>query len=135
MIGIVIATHGEFGKELLATLQMILGAAEGVQAVSLSPSDSSEAYKGKVEAALAKVDPKGKGSLLLVDMMGGTPFNVGVLVAQTRKLQIVTGVNLPMLIKAATGREGVELEKLAEETQQVTRESILTTVETFKKKA
>jgi PTS system mannose-specific IIA component len=114
---------------------MILGAVEGAQAVSLSPADSSEAYKAKLEETLGKVDPKGKGSLLLVDMMGGTPFNVGVLVAQTRKLQIVTGVNLPMLIKAATTREGAELEKLALETQKVTQESILTTVEMFKKKA
>ncbi len=133
MIGIVIATHGEFGKELLSTLQMILGETEGVQAVSLQSSDSPENYKQKIEGVLHKVDPKGKGSLLLVDMMGGTPFNVGVLTAQTHKLQIVTGVNLPMLIKAVTTREGADLEKLALETQKVTRESILTTVEMFKK--
>jgi PTS system mannose-specific IIA component len=135
MIGIVIATHGEFGKELLSTLQMILGETEGAQAVSLQPADSPEHYKEKIEAALKKVDPKGKGSLLLVDMMGGTPFNVGVLIAQNHKLQIVTGVNLPMLIKAATTREGADLEKFALETQKVTQESILTTVEMFKKQS
>ncbi len=133
MIGIVIATHGHFGNELLATLRMILGEAEGVESIALLPSDSMEAFKGKMESALQKVDDKEAGALVLVDMLGGTPFNVSIQIAQTRKLQVVTGVNLPMLVKVATSREEANLENLTLETQQAAKESIVTSVELFKK--
>lgn len=125
MFGVVIATHGEFGKELVATLQMILGESEGIQALSLLPSESLESFQSKLEEALNKVDSENKGSLVLVDMVGGTPFNVALLAAQTHFLRIVTGVNLPMLIKIATSRDEKDLEVLVQETQKVTRESIM----------
>jgi PTS system mannose-specific IIA component len=133
MFGIVVATHGEFGQELVATLQMILGESEGIKALALHSSETLESFKDKLEATLKKVDPKNHGSLVLVDMIGGTPFNVALLAAQTHKLQIVTGVNLPMLIKVATSQEEKNLETLALETQKVTREGIMTSVELLRK--
>ena len=133
MFGIVVATHGEFGKELVATLQMILGESEGIKSLFLLPSESLESFKAKLEETLKKVDPKNHGALVLVDMVGGTPFNVALLAAQTHKLQIVTGVNLPMLIKVATSQDAKNLENLALETQKVTREGIMTSVELLKK--
>lgn len=133
MFGIVVATHGEFGKELVGTLRMILGENEGVQALALHPSESLETFKEKLEAVLKKVDPKNHGVLVLVDMVGGTPFNVSLLTAQTHKLQIVTGVNLPMLIKVATSQDEKDLETLALETQKVAREGVLTSVELLRK--
>ena len=134
MFGVVIATHGEFGKELLATLQMILGGSEGVQAIALTSSDSQESFRLKLEEALEKVDSKHQGALVLVDMIGGTPFNVALMTAQSRPLQIVTGVNLPMLITVVTGQDDSNLEVLALNTQKVVRESILTSVELLRKK-
>ncbi len=133
MFGIVVATHGDFGKELVGTLRMILGENEGVQALALHPSESMETFKEKLEATLKKVDPKNHGALVLVDMVGGTPFNVSLLTAQTHKLQIVTGVNLPMLIKVATSQDEKDLEALALETQKVAREGVLTSVELLRK--
>jgi len=133
MFGIVVATHGEFGKELVATLRMILGESEGIKAIALLPSESLESFKEKLEETLKKVDPKNRGALVLVDMIGGTPFNVALLTAQTHKLQIVTGVNLPMLVKVATSQDEKNLETLALETQKVTREGIMTSVELLKK--
>ena len=100
MFGVVVATHGEFGKDMVTTLQMILGQSEGIQAIALLSSESLEDFKSKMEEALKKIDSKNEGALVLVDMIGGTPFNVALLIAQTRSLQVVTGVNLPMLIKA-----------------------------------
>jgi PTS system mannose-specific IIA component len=133
MFGIVVATHGEFGKELVATLQMILGESEGIRSISLLSSESLESFKAKMEETLKKVDPKNHGALVLVDMIGGTPFNVALLTAQTHKLQIVTGVNLPMLIKVATSQDEKNLENLALETQKVTREGVMTSVELLRK--
>jgi PTS system mannose-specific IIA component len=133
MFGIVVATHGEFGKELVATLQMILGESEGIKPLALLSSESLESFKSKMDETLKKVDPKNHGALVLVDMIGGTPFNVALLAAQTHKLQIVTGVNLPMLIKVATSQDEKNLENLALETQKVTREGIMTSVELLRK--
>jgi PTS system mannose-specific IIA component len=134
MFGIVVATHGEFGQDMVATLQMILGSSEGILAIALLPSESLEGFKSKMEEALNKVDPKNEGALVLVDMIGGTPFNVAMLTAQTRPLQVVTGVNLPMLIKVATSQDEPNLESLAVETQKVAREGIATSIEMLKRK-
>jgi PTS system mannose-specific IIA component len=134
MFGIVVATHGEFGIEMVATLQMILGSSEGIQAIALLPSESLEGFKSKMEETLKKVDSKNEGALVLVDMIGGTPFNVAMLTAQTHRLQVVTGVNLPMLIKLATGQDESDLETLAVETQKVAREGVVTSVELLKGK-
>jgi PTS system mannose-specific IIA component len=134
MFGIVVATHGEFGQDMVATLQMILGSSEGILAIALLPSESLEGFKSKMEEALKKVDSENQGALVLVDMVGGTPFNVAMLTAQTRPLQVVTGVNLPMLIKVATSQDEPSLETLAAETQKVAREGIVTSVEMLKRK-
>ena len=134
MIGVVVATHGEFGSILLSTLEMILGTSEGITSVSLLSEDSVEAFQEKMETALQTVDPVGQGSLVLVDMLGGTPFNVAAQLSQKRKLQVLTGVNLPMLIKISSHRDEGELEHFALDIQKATRESILTSMDLFKGK-
>ncbi len=133
MIGVILATHGEFGRALLSTLKMILGETNAIIAVDLVSEDSIESFQAKIEKALEIVDPKGAGVLVLVDMLGGTPFNVAVRLAQTRKLQVVTGVNLPMLIKVVSDRDEAELDRLVPEIQSSTRESIVTSLELLKK--
>jgi mannose PTS system EIIA component len=135
MIGIVVATHGEFGNILLGTLKTLLGEAPGMLSIALLPQDSLETFKARLEKAVGEADPQGAGALVLVDMLGGTPFNVSVQLAQTRKLQVVTGVNLPMLIKVSSLRDETDLARLTEEVQKGSRESIVTTLELFKKKA
>ena len=133
MTGIVVATHGDFGNALVSTLKMILGSTDGIESIALLSEDSMESFKAKMEGALQTVDPEKKGALVLVDMLGGTPFNVSIQLAQIRKLQVVTGVNLPMLVKVASGAEEADLEVLAQDVQKATRESIVTSVELFKK--
>ena len=135
MIGVIVATHGEFGNSLLATLEMILGEAEGVLSLALSAEDSLETFQARMEKTLQTVDPQGKGTLVLVDMLGGTPFNVSVKLAQTKKLQVVTGVSLPMLIMAASHRDETDLDHLTREVQKTTRESVVTTLDLFKGKS
>ncbi len=133
MIGVIVATHGEFGLGLLSTLRMILGETEAMMAIELLSQDSMESFQSKLEKAIEAVDPKGTGALILVDMLGGTPFNVALRLAQTRKLQVVTGVNLPMLIKVASDRNETDLDRFIPEIQNTTRESIVTSLELLKK--
>jgi len=132
MIGVVVATHGEFGSILLSTMEMILGGTEGITAVSLSTEDAMETFQEKLETALQTVDPSGQGALVLVDMLGGTPFNVAARLARKGKLIILTGVNLPMLIKAASRHEAGDLSDFAQEVQKSARESILSSADLFK---
>ena len=134
MIGVLIVTHGEFGDALLGTLRMIIGETEGILSVPLLSKDSPENLRMKIEKALAQVDPKGQGALILVDMLGGTPFNVGIQLAAERNVKVITGVNLPMMIKVISQREDADLEALSLDIQQTTRDGVVTSVELFKKK-
>lgn len=133
MIGVVIATHGEFGNALLSTLKMILGEVEGLVSVPLLPEDSLGSFKAKVEKAAQGLGTQDTGTLILVDMLGGTPFNVAIQLATQGKVQVVAGVNLPMLIKVASHRDETDLILLTQEVQKATRESIVTSIELFKK--
>jgi PTS system mannose-specific IIA component len=112
---------------------MILGEIEGVESIALSSEDSMDSFMAKMEKVLKTVDSKETGALVLVDMLGGTPFNVAVQMAQKRKMEVVTGVNLPMLIKVSSRRDEEDLKLLTQEVQKTTRESIVTTLELFKK--
>jgi PTS system mannose-specific IIA component len=134
MIGVLIVTHGEFGNALLDTLKMILGETEAIVSVPLLSRDSPENLRMKMEKAVDQVDPKAQGALILVDMLGGTPFNVGIQLATTRNVKVITGVNLPMLIKVVSHREDTDLDALSLDIQQTTREGVVTSVELFKKK-
>ena len=133
MIGVIIATHGEFGLNLLSTLKMLMGEPEGIASVTLAPEDSVETFQQKMEETARSVDPEGSGCLVLVDMLGGTPFNVALRMIPTRSLQVVTGVNLPMLIKAASHRDETDLGRFAGEVQKAARESVVTSLELLKK--
>jgi PTS system mannose-specific IIA component len=134
MIGVLIVTHGEFGNALLDTLKMILGETEGIVSVPLLSKDSPENLRMKMEKAIDQVDPKGQGALILVDMLGGTPFNVGIQLATIRAVKVITGVNLPMLIKVVSHRDDTDLDALSLDIQQTTRDGVVTSVELFKKK-
>ena len=134
MIGVLIATHGEFGNALLDTLKMIIGETEGMVSVPLLSKDSPENLRMKMEKAIDQVDPKAQGALILVDMLGGTPFNVGIQLATTRAVKVITGVNLPMLIKVVSHRDETDLDALSLDIQQSTRDGVVTSVELFKKK-
>jgi len=133
MIGVLIVTHGGFGDALLKTLQMIAGETEGIHSVPLLSSDSGENLRLKIEKALDQLDPQGRGTLILVDMLGGTPFNVSIQLATERNVKVITGVNLPMMIKVISHREDDNLEAFCLDIQQTTREGIVTSVELFKK--
>jgi PTS system mannose-specific IIA component len=112
MIGIVIVTHSALADEFLMATQQIVGVVEGIEPISIDPSDPIEEVEKRIKKGIKKVD-MGRGVLILTDMFGGTPSNISLSFQEKGKVEIVTGVNLPMLIKLSTVREEKTLDELA----------------------
>ena len=113
MIGVVIVTHCRLAEELICAAQLVVGEElKQFQAVSVEPKDGSEAIREKILTVIRKVD-SGKGVLILTDMYGGTPSNISLSFLEDKKIEVITGVNLPMLLKLATYQEKFDLEQLA----------------------
>ena len=111
-VGVVIVTHYRLGEEFLQALRLIVPSAPGFVAVGIEPTQSVEEMRGSIAQALAKAD-QGQGVLVLTDMFGGTPSNISLSFLAEHKVEVVTGVNLPMLIKLATLSEPKPLAELA----------------------
>ncbi len=112
MLGIVIITHLKLGEELLAVAELIVGKLKQFQAVSINPTEGVEEIREKISEAIRRVD-KGKGILILTDMFGGTPSNISLSFLEEGKIEVITGVNLPMLLKLSTYEGEKDLTGLA----------------------
>jgi len=104
MVGLVVATHGHLAEELLRTAEGIVGPLERCEAVSVGAGTSMDEARTQLGEAVRRVD-KGEGVLVLTDMFGGSPANLA-LTFLDEKVEVVTGVNLPMIMKLATARAG-----------------------------
>jgi PTS system mannose-specific IIA component len=111
-VGVVIVTHYRLGEEFLQALRLIVPSAPGFLAVGIEPTQSVEEMRGAISQALSKAE-QGQGVLVLTDMFGGTPSNISLSFLAEHKVEVVTGVNLPMLIKLATLSEPKPLAELA----------------------
>ena len=117
MIGKLILTHGALAKELLAAAQVISGRLNGIEALALDWNDSFDEAQAKVRTAIERLDT-GDGVLILTDMYGGTPCNVAGTFLQEGKVEILTGVNLPMVLRlTCQAEEPQDLEDLARRLQ------------------
>jgi len=124
MIGLVIATHGHLGRELLASAQMIIGPVLNAQAIAITQEDSMEDIRDAIAAAVEAVGCDGGGVVIATDMFGGTPANVSMTFLEQGKLDVLTGVNLPMVLKFFNSQESVELEELVSILKSYGRQSI-----------
>jgi mannose/fructose/sorbose-specific phosphotransferase system IIA component len=132
MFAVIVVTHGSLAAAYLDTLKLVLGESEGVEAYGLAAEDSDATLESNLEKALLRMDPQGKGALLLVDMLGGTPFNVSMRLALRRNLRVVTGVSLPMLFKTLTVRETeTDLDHAAAEIQRGARDAVVTSADFY----
>jgi len=124
MVGIVIAAHGDLARELLETTRFIVGEVENIVALTIDPSEHVDRLKSSIARAVQQVD-QGRGVLILTDMFGGTPSNIALTFLEKGKVDIVTGVNLPMLIRLTQCRaNGEDLEKVTEQVVTYGRKSI-----------
>lgn len=112
MIGLVIVAHLGLAGEMVAATELIVGKHEQFKAVGISPEEDVDKIKQKVVDAIEDVDD-GEGVIILTDMFGGTPSNISLSFLEEGRVEVVTGLNLPMLIKIVTYREGKKLDELA----------------------
>ena len=110
--GVVVVTHGQLATELVNSAEMIVGDLPHFAAVSIGWHEDVQDARDAIAAAIARVKQPG-GVLLATDMFGGTPSNLGITFLEQDKIEIVTGVNLPMLIKAASLKEAASLTEIA----------------------
>jgi len=111
-VGIVLVTHHQLGQELLRALHLIVPDAPDFRAVAIEPDQSVDEMREAIAKEL-KVAEAGGGVLILTDMFGGSPSNISLSFMKEQRVEVVTGVNLPMLIKLATMRDDKPLEELA----------------------
>jgi PTS system mannose-specific IIA component len=112
VLGMLVISHGRLAEDLVQAAQTIVGPIEGLEAVSIGWNDDVEAATRAIAAAIRRVD-RGGGVLLLTDMFGGTPTNLGLALHEPGRVEIVTGVNLPMVIRFANLKQEVTLHDAA----------------------
>jgi len=113
MIGLVVAAHFNLAREMVAATELIVGKQKQFTYVDIFPDEDVEVIKGKIVSAI-KETSAGDGVIILTDMFGGTPSNISLSFLEEGKVEVVAGVNLPMLIKLAIYREGKSINELAE---------------------
>jgi len=123
MIGVVLVTHGRLAAEFVAALEHVVGAQTQIAAVCIGPEDDMEQRRQEILRRIAEVD-SGEGAVLLTDMFGGTPSNLAISVMERPKIEVVAGVNLPMLIKLASLRQSESLERTVLGAQEAGRKYI-----------
>jgi PTS system mannose-specific IIA component len=133
MIGVVIVTHCGLGSELINTAEFILGRIPGIIAVTIDAQASADIIRAGVEAGIKKVD-HGDGIIILTDMFGGTPSNISLSFLAADQIEVLTGVNLPMIIKLIQSRERLELGELAKSVGEYGRKSINVASEVLKRR-
>jgi mannose PTS system EIIA component len=103
MIGLVLVTHGRLAEEFIAATEHVVGPQQAVRAICIGPEDDMERRREDILRAVDDVD-RGKGVILLTDMFGGTPSNLAISILDKGNVEVIAGMNLPMLIKLATVR-------------------------------
>ncbi|MCH2676749.1 MAG: PTS sugar transporter subunit IIA [Alphaproteobacteria bacterium] len=123
MIGLVVVTHGRLAVELIAALEHVVGPQSAVRTICIGPDDDMEKRRKEILSSVEKVD-SGKGVILLTDMFGGTPSNLAISIMDQTNVEVIAGVNMPMLIKLASNRKDGSLKKVALEAQNAGRKYI-----------
>jgi len=123
MIGLVLVTHGHLAEELRLAMEHVVGPQRGVETVCIGPDDNMEDRRRDIRASIDRVDA-GDGVVLLTDMFGGTPSNLAISAMEGGRIEVICGINLPMLIKLATLRENSELDHAVIEARDAGRKYI-----------
>ena len=123
MIGVVVVSHGKLARELVAAAEHVVGPQERFTSISIEADDDMEARREQI-IQTAKASDTGKGVIILTDMFGGTPSNLAISVMPKGKIEVIAGVNLPMLIKLAEVRAEGDLMTSAEAASEAGRKYI-----------
>lgn len=110
MIGMVLVTHGALAHEFKSALEHVVGPQEHVETIAIGPEDDMEQRREDIVRAVDAAD-EGQGVVILTDMFGGTPSNLAISIMQQREVEVIAGVNLPMLVKLARIRADLDIKK------------------------
>jgi len=123
MIGIVIVTHGRLAEEFRAALEHVVGPQDQLATIAIGPDDDMEQRRLDIQEAVRSVD-RGDGAVLMTDMFGGTPSNLAISIMDEAPVEVVAGVNLPMLVKLSTIRRDAPLDRAVDEAKEAGRKYI-----------
>jgi len=123
MIGLVLVTHGQLAKEFVAAMEHVVGPQAQMVSICIGPDDDMEQRRKDILEAVDAVN-QGDGVILLTDMFGGTPSNLAISIMDKSKVEVIAGINLPMLIKLASVRETASLADAVEQAQNSGRKYI-----------
>lgn len=123
MIGLVLVTHGKLAEEFRHALEHVVGPQKAIETVCIGPDDDMELRRQDIMAAVVKAD-LGDGVIMLTDMFGGTPSNLAISIMRSGTVEVIAGVNLPMLIKLAGVRGESDMDKALNEASEAGRKYI-----------
>lgn len=123
MIGLVIVTHGGLAKAFVEALEHVVGPKENVRAVCIYPQDNADKHRANILKMVEEVD-SGQGVILLTDLFGGTPSNLAISALGVKPVEVIAGINLPMLVRLARLPEGTSLKEAVHEGQEAGRKYI-----------
>ena len=109
MIGLVLVTHGQLAAEFVRAMEHVVGPQEAIEAICIGPEDDMEARRADIAQAVAAVD-QGRGVILLTDLFGGTPSNLAISLMEPGRVEVIAGVNLPMLIRLEGARKMMKVQ-------------------------
>jgi len=109
MIGLVLVTHGQLAAEFVRAMEHVVGPQEAIEAICIGPDDDMEARRADIARAVAGVD-QGRGVILLTDLFGGTPSNLAISLMEPGRIEVIAGVNLPMLIRLEGARKAMKVQ-------------------------
>jgi PTS system mannose-specific IIA component len=104
MIGLVLVTHGNLAREFIVAMEHVVGSQEQIAAICIGPDDDMEERRAEIAEAVAEVETEG-GVIILTDLFGGTPSNLSISLMQPDHVEVIAGMNLPMLIRLASARK------------------------------
>ena len=110
MIGLILVTHGKLASEFLVALEHVVGPQKNVATICIGPHDDMEARRNEIAAAIKTVDT-GKGVIILSDLFGGTPSNLAISLLDSGRVEVIAGVNLPMLIRLDSARKNLDVKE------------------------
>lgn len=124
MVGILIVSHGRLAEALISSVQFLVGNLQRTKAVSIWPKDREKEVKNQIQQKIAEVDD-GDGVVILTDILGGTPTNLSLCFLKHEKVEVVTGVNVPMLLTLSSYRKGRSLREISNLAKKSGRRSII----------
>ncbi len=108
MIGLVLVTHGRLAEEFVVAMEHVVGPQERIETVCIGPEDDMEERRADIAKAIAAVDT-GQGVIVLTDLFGGTPSNLAISLMETGRVEVIAGINLPMLIRLGGARKAMKV--------------------------